>query len=82
MDYRKNAYQHYKKGLTVEAASKIGEAMDRVNDAPDQIAGQDYFNLVDLKQLWLDTEKYELLTDLKLLEDMHECPIPFIVRPE
>jgi hypothetical protein len=43
MDYRKNAYQHYKKGLTVEAASKIGEAMDRVNDAPDQIAGQDYF---------------------------------------
>lgn len=71
-----------KKGITIAVAQNISQAMDRVNNPsiPDQISGQDYFNLVDLKQHWLDNEEYECLTDLKLLEDIHECAIPFKVK--
>lgn len=68
---------NYSKGLTVDSATKISKMME---DVTVNNCANCFSTLVDLKQHMLDTEEYECLTDLKLLEDINECPIPFIVR--
>jgi len=64
-------------GLSVNDADKLSTLMDNVVHNDD---ASSFFTLVTVKQQLIDAEQFEVLRDLKILEDFHECPIPFIVR--
>ena len=67
----------FQTGLNVDSATKISKMME---DVTVNNCANCFSTLVDLKQHLLDTEEFECLADLKKLEDLNECPIPFIVR--
>lgn len=64
-------------GLSVNDADKLSTLMDNVVHNDDCSS---FFSLVSVKQHLIDTEQFEVLRDLKILEDFHQCPIPFTVR--
>jgi hypothetical protein len=67
----------FQQGLKVNEATTLSKLMDDVtkNNCPTC-----FHTLVDFKQFMLQEEEYEILRDLQKLEELHECPIPFIVR--
>lgn len=67
----------YATGLSVDSATKISKMME---DVTKNNCANCFSALVDMKQHMIDTEEFETLADLKSLEDLNECPIPFIVR--
>lgn len=71
-----NTNTQHLKHMTIDDANNIAELMKRATNSDTTHAVLALCNLVDIKDDLLREERYEELTDLKLLEELWECTIP------
>jgi len=66
-------------GLTIKHAEEISKVMEQAKSDTDVLVAEAMCLLMDFKQVLLDEEEYEKLSDLKYLEDTHVIDIPYLI---
>jgi len=67
-------------GLTIKHAEEISKVMEQAKTGKaDVLVAEAMCLLMDYKQVLLEEEEYEKLSDLKYLEDTHVIDIPYLI---
>jgi len=66
-------------GLTIKHAEEISKVMEQAKSDTDVLVAEAMCLLMDFKQVLLEEEEYEKLSDLKYLEDTHVIDIPYLI---